>query len=137
MQQHTKVNLHNRFDIEIKDSRTGKVKQKAHAENIILNQAWEQILSADDWFDRIYYGTGTGTIAASRTELFTPLSNKVALSPVYSGDKNQNWYSLRQSITLLETEHVGSVLTEVGVGTASVLCTHALLKDMRKSSINH
>src|SRR5574344_2860706 len=119
-----KLNLHNRFDIEVKDAKTGEIKQKAYAENIILNQAWAQIMGTGNWFSYIKYGTGTGTISASRTALFAPLGNKVAASPTYTNDLASNYFSLRQSISNLENEHVGSTLTEVGIGTNTTRWTH-------------
>lgn len=131
-----KLNLHNRFDIEVKDAKTGEIRQKAYAENIILNQAWAQILSNIDWFDKIYFGTGTGTISATRTALFDPLSSKTATGSVWSEDITNNYFSHRQSISILENEHVGSTLTEVGVGTSTVLCTHAMLKDMNGNPVS-
>lgn len=130
------IRLHNRFDIEVKDSRTGEVRQKAYAENVILNQAWAQIMGTGNWFSYIKYGTGTGTISASRTSLFTPLGNKVAASPTYTNNLGSNYFSLRQSISILENEHVGSTLTEVGIGTNTTLCTHALLKDMNGNPVS-
>lgn len=132
------MKLHNRFDIEVKDSRSGKIKQKAFAENIILNQAWAQILGADiDWFNGIAYGTGTGTISATRTALFTPLSSKDATTAVYTVDLVNNHMSFRQNIVLLETEHVGAALSEVGIisSSSSTLCTHALIKDMNGNPV--
>lgn len=132
----TKVNLHNRFDVEVKDTRTGKIRQRAFAENVILNQAWAIILSNVDWFDRIYYGTGSGTISAARTALFTPLSNKVAANSIYTENIEDNWFSHRQSIAILENEHVGVTLSEVGIGTATTLCTHALMRDMNGNPVS-
>jgi len=136
MKQKMKMNLHNRFDIEVRDAGTGELKQKAYAENIILNQAWAQILvDGQDWFDHIKIGTGTGTIAASRTTLFTQLLTRLATDSVWSGDMSENWYSHRQKVVLIESEYVGSVITEVGIGPSTVLCTHALLKDMNGNQV--
>ena len=72
-----KISLHNRFDIEVRSCK-GKVKKKAFAENIILDGAWGQILNNTfgSWFNSIAYGTGTGTMSASRTTLFAPLSKQ-------------------------------------------------------------
>lgn len=130
------IRLHNRFDIEVKDAKTGEIKQKAYAENVILNQAWAQIMGTGNWFSHIKYGTGTGTISASRTSLFAQLGNKVAASPTYTNNLGSNYFSLRQSISILENEHVGSTLTEVGIGTNTTLCTHAMLKDMNGNTVS-
>ena len=133
-----KVSLHNRFDIEVRDSRTGKIRQRAYAENIILNQAWAQILATGrDWFNSIAYGTGTGTILATRTALFTPLSIKTATDSVFVSDFENNFLSHRQKIVLIETEHIGAQISEVGIASSSsnTLCTHALIKDMSGNSV--
>lgn len=135
-----KLNLHNRYDIEVVDSRTGKMRQKAQAENIILNGAWGQILNntLGSWFNSIAYGTGTGTMSAARTALFAPLSSKVATDSVYTLDNDNNYVSHRQKIVILENEHVGAQLSEVGIMSSrsgTPLCTHALIKDMNGNPV--
>lgn len=135
-----KLNLHNRYDIEVVDSRTGKMRQKAQAENIILDGAWGQILNntSGSWFNSIAYGTGTGTMSAARTALFTPLSSKVATDSVYTLDNANNYVSHRQKIVILENEHVGAQLSEVGIMSSrsgTPLCTHALIKDMNGNPV--
>lgn len=135
-----KLNLHNRYDIEVVDSRTGEMRQKAQAENIILDGAWGQILNntSGSWFNSIAYGTGTGTMSAARTALFTPLSSKVATDSVYTLDNANKYVSHRQKIVILENEHVGSQLSEVGIMSSrdgTPLCTHALIKDMNGNPV--
>ena len=39
-----KASIHNRFDIEVVDSRTGKIKQKVQAENVICTNLWTHYL---------------------------------------------------------------------------------------------
>jgi len=135
MKETLKANLHNRFDIEVRDAFTGELKQRAYAENIILDQAWATIIStAGSWFTKIYVGTGTGTLAATRNALFIPLTSKDVNTAVWGGAPKDGYYSLRRSITLLETEFVGVILTELGVGN-SILCTHAMLKDMNGNQV--
>ena len=133
------VKLHNRFTIEVRDAKTGELKQKAFAENIILNQAWEYIIPdngpASSWATHIHFGTGTGTIEATRTALFTPLGYRAASSSLFNFSPSEAWYSHQQRIVLLENEYNGSVLTEVGVGSTA-LCTHALLKDMNGNQVS-
>lgn len=141
MKQTLNAKIHNRFDLEVVDAQTGKVRQKAFAENIILNQSWEQILQQrrynPKWFSGIAFGTGTGTLAASRTTLFANLGNKTATERILGYDAENSVYNLRRKITLLETEYNGSVLTEVGIWdtVSSKLMTHALLKDMNGNTV--
>lgn len=129
------ANVHNRFDVEVIDCHSGRVKQRAMGENVVLNQAWPIIFSDADWADKIYFGTGTGTIAADRTTLFSPLASKVATDGVYEDHVDENYFSFKQSISILENEHVGATITEVGIGTTT-LCTHALLTDMNGNPIS-
>lgn len=134
-----KINLHNRYDIEVVDSQTGEMRQKAQAENIILNGAWGQILhSANgvDWFDKIAYGTGTGMMSVARTALFTPLDEAVATDSEFVLNNEDNYISHRQKITILENMHVGQQISEVGIKSETgVLCTHALIKDMNGNPV--
>ena len=64
------MNIHNKFDIEVIDTATGKVRQRAQAENVILDKLWTQ-LGREMWFTGIVYGSGTGTPSATDTSLFT------------------------------------------------------------------
>lgn len=128
-----KGKLHNRFDFELKDAKTGKVKERRYAENLILDQAWAEILKLNnDWAGYMKIGIGTGTLSASRTALFSQLDSRafVAANAVYSYDEADGHWSCLQSAQWTETEHVGQTITEVGLGTNTVLCTHALIKDM-------
>ena len=64
------MRLHNRFDIEIIDAKTGEIKQKAFAENVILNNWWSVIESNGIPFGNLAFGSGSGTPSASDTALF-------------------------------------------------------------------
>jgi hypothetical protein len=132
-------NIHNRFDIEVVDAETGKIKQRAQAENVICSQLWTRLLAPNTYFNYIFYGTGSGTPSLSDTALFTHLGYKAVAAPAYDYDWDEGWVSIRQRCQLSETENVGSTLTEVGIGygTASTnLVTHAMLKDMNGNTIS-
>lgn len=140
-----KAKLHNRFDIEVRDAKTGVLKQEAKAYNIVLNSAWAYILttafssSAFAWFRYIHFGKGTGTLSPSNTTLFNSLGYKEVTTPVYGYkyDVEEAWCSLRQRITLTENEYVGETITEVGIsGVVGTLCTHALLQDMNGNVVS-
>lgn len=133
--------IHNRFDVEVVDARTGKVRQRARGENVICNQLWTRMLSPATYFNYIHYGTGSGTPAASDTSLFTFLGYGApsTADDVYSIDYANGTVSLRRKIQLSETTANGSTLTEVGIGhytAASTLCTHAMLKDANGNQIS-
>ena len=133
-----RVNLHNRFDIEVIDAATGKVRQRAQAENCILNALWTRLLSPNTYFNYIHYGTGTGSPAAVDTSLFSFLGYLTPMDTVYTNDAENNYFSCRKLGQLSETAAVGDTLSEVGIAystTSSTLVTHAMLKDMNGNTI--
>jgi len=133
-----KFNIHNRFDIEVVDSRTGGVKQKAYAENIVLDSLWPRLLTPNTYFNYIFFGTGTGPLDSSRTSLFSHLSYKAASQKALTYNFDNGWVSSRKQCQLSESEYVGVQLSEVGIGYGTSntnLVTHALLKDMNGNTI--
>ena len=130
-----KASIHNRFELEVIDAKTGEVKQTAFAENIILDKLWTYMGA---YFQYIHYGSGTGTPVASRTSLFTFIAGKAA--SVHSADfSDAHTYYSKKFIQLSETEAVGQTLTEVGIAQgagSTTLVTHALLKDMNGNNIS-
>jgi hypothetical protein len=135
-----KVNLHNRFDVEVRDAKTGELKKQAYAENIILTALWTRMISSTSgYFNRIHLGTGTGTLSAARTSLFTFLSSRTVSNPTNVIDRENGFVSSRRSVTYAENELVGSIITEVGIAygdTSTNLVTHALLKDMNGNQVS-
>ena len=129
------ASIHNRFDIEVVDSKTGEIKKKAQAENVILNRLWT--VYTGNWNSYIQYGSGAGTPAATDTSLFTFIAS---VASAYNGSLFQNnIFSATTKITLLEAVAVGATLTEVGIAsgtTADTLVTHAMIKDMNGSPIS-
>jgi hypothetical protein len=75
------VNIHNKFDIEVLDITTGKIRQRAEAYNIVLDSMWTQLLGfSSSYFSWISFGTGSGTLDKSRTTLFNYLGTKTAVT---------------------------------------------------------
>lgn len=134
-------NIHNRFDIEVIDAKSGEIRQRAQAENIILDALWTKLLSASPAYNQyIHYGTGSGTPTANRTQLFTFLGSKQPAEEddYYDINYTVGTLSVRRKIVLSENEHVGATLTEVGIAygtSASNLVTHAMLKDMNGNTV--
>ena len=132
-----KVNLHNRFDIEVIDGKTGEVKQRAEAYNIVLDQMYTRLCGGSSYFGNIHFGTGTGTPTASRTSLFTHLGTKTAVNEeLIKAIPVSSW---KRKIVLNPEEFVGSTITEVGIAfgaTATNLVTHAMLKDSEGNPIS-
>ena len=81
MQVNQDVNIHNRFDIEVRDSITGKLKQKAVAYNIVLDQMYTRLCAGVNTYPtNIHFGTGNESISAERTSLFAHLGTKSAIT---------------------------------------------------------
>ena len=139
--QNLHASIHNRFDIEVVDSKTGKIKQKAQAENIICDNLWNYMFSGKMiWNKNIQYGSGSGTPSASDVSLFSFLGVGTPSDAVYNGNDFTKIASVTRHITLLETEQVGKTFTEVGISattsSSGSLCTHALIKDMNGNPIS-
>ena len=134
------ASIHNRFDIEVVDAKTGEVKQKAQAFNVICNKLWEYALisSASRYFNYIQYGSGTGTPAATDTALFKRVGSRSATGKTITINKEEFTGSLQRRISILETEAVGVEITEVGISkdSSNNLCTHAMLQDMNGNQIS-
>lgn len=133
--------IHNKFDIEVIDAKTGKVKQEAKAFNIVCNNLWTRLFAMSNYFNYIFYGSGTGTPSVEDTDLFEKIGygTIAAADDVYNIDYKQGVFSYRRKIQLSETVAVGKTITEVGIGystSAGTLCTHAMLQDMNGNAIS-
>lgn len=137
MQLNQNIKLHNRFDIEVRDSKTGTLKQTAVAHNILLDQIYTRLCAGNSYFVNIHFGTGTTTPVPSRTSLNNHLGTKVAvLEEVIKAFPISIW---KQKITLVPSEYVGSGISEVGIAFGSGVSnavTHALLKDAEGNPIS-
>lgn len=125
MKIESKVNFHNRFDIEINGAWVG------YAENIILNRAYNYICALNMQYAKyIHFGEGSGEPISNRDSLFSFVGQKSATTyeTVFSGEINK----MTRTITLNPEEYVGKTLTEIGFAngtTPNTLCTHAMIKD--------
>lgn len=76
MQNNLKNNLtvHNKFELTLKDAKTGRVKQVAYAENIVVDQFYGFLAhdngNKSSMFQYLAIGTGQGTPATTDTALF-------------------------------------------------------------------
>jgi len=133
------VKIHNRFDFYINDKPVAYGEseyQAGMAENIVLDQMYTRLCARSSYFVNIHFGTGTGTLSASRTSLFTHLGTKTAVNDAQSKALPTSWW--RQKIVLNPEEYVGSALSEVGIAfgsTSTNLVTHALIRDMNGNPI--
>lgn len=138
------VSIHNRFDIEVLDSVTGEVKQRARAFNVICDGLWTRLLHVGNYgwypwpyFNYILFGDGEGTPSHLDTELFHKIGHKEPSSPVSQIDMASGVAYTQRSITLQPAEYVDDTITEVGIGySATGLATHAMLEDMNGNPIS-
>ena len=77
------VGLHNEFEIVVTDAKTGKVKQTARAENIILNKLWDSYFTDYRKFNNIHFGSGsaTPTLSAQTCNWSIAAARKVSAAP--------------------------------------------------------
>ena len=135
MQIGTKVSFHNRFDIEVYDSSTGRLKQKGSAENIVLDRMYTRLCKFSSYFTQIVFGSGTDDLSPSRTTLFNREGSKSATTEeIIKGFPVSKW---TRSITLAPEEFVGVELTEVGISEHDTnINTHALIKDAEGNQLS-
>lgn len=142
MKVETSVALHNKFEATLVD-KEGRVKQRAIAENVVLN-SWYTAMNTAGTTPKMFgiiIGTGTGTPAITDTALFQRLGSKGGTigNVKILGD---NQYSMTVTVTFTENEGNG-LLTEVGVGYAysdystnqGTPNTHAMFTDAEGSTI--
>jgi len=136
MEVKQKINIHNRFDVEVRDV-DGNLKQEATGYNIVLDSMYNRLCGGNSYFDYIHFGTGTGTPVASGTSLFTHLGTKIGVNEEQvKAIPNSSW---KQKIVLAPEEYVGDTITEVGIAygsSSSYLVTHAMLKDSEGNPIS-
>lgn len=135
MKIETKVKLHNRFDIEVRDKDTGELKQTGVAENIILDRAYTRICTLNTYFSRIVFGSGTGELSPERQTLFGKLGSKVAT--FVESVKAYPTSKVTRRIVLNPEEFIGSTITEVGISEhETYINTHALIKDSKGNTLS-
>lgn len=140
------LSIHNKFDIEIVNAKTGEVTKKAEAYNIIKDALWTALLSysgnttSDPWFQSIYFGDGSGTPDPEQNGLFHMIDGKKGLDSIVEVFPTDGYAYHRRSITLGVSEYVGNTITEVGIGcyknSTRYICTHAMLQDMNGNQIS-
>jgi len=128
--------VHNRFDIEVRDAKTGELKQSCTCYNIILNSFFTKLVNRSSKLGYIHLGTGTGTPTVTRTSLFTFKVAREATT-VQTRKAYPTSY-VRKSITLSPADCVDCLFTEVGFGSgtsSTTLVTHSMLQDAEGNQI--
>lgn len=134
--------LHNEFEIVLRDSLTGEIKQSAKAYNIILNQFWDVFLSSSTQttINSIQFGSGTATPQATDTTLTTFMGSKSATrtSNDFTDWKSQGVLKLKATIRLEVAEFQNTSISEVGFAngnTSNQLRTKSTIKDTNGNPI--
>lgn len=139
-----KMGIHNRFDIEVVDVTTGKVKQRAQAFNVVCNSFLSAIVNFRT-ANSIQIGSGSGTPAATDTALFHYegyASDASTYSPYDTINRDRQFEGIwtRQiKRTIPNTSYAGKTFTEIGLATStsgSNIVTHAMLQDMNGNPIS-
>lgn len=133
------ASIHNRFDIEVIDSTSGQVKDKAYAENVICEQLWTRMFEGSSWNWAIQYGDGTGTPSSSDKSLFSYLGYITSTVHNMEYDYDNDVFVCTKKAVIDEVTAVGKTLTEVGIAyskTQDSLVTHAMLKDMNGNPVS-
>lgn len=122
------IKIHNRFDFDIKDARTGETIQKAQAENIVLDRMYGRLLISGTYFGNIVFGSGTGTLDPTRTTLFNWVGSKSASTESLVRSYPTSVWT--RSIRLGVDEYNGQTIREVGISNVTTdINTHALITD--------
>ena len=134
-----RASIHNRFDIEVVDAKSGEIKSKAVAHNVICNQLWTYLLKPGAYFQAIHYGTGAGTPSAADTQLFSFYAAINTFKETTFGADIENGVTwCRRSARIEPNEAIGAEISEIGIAQSTsqtTLCTHAMLKDMNGNQI--
>lgn len=134
-----KVKLHNRFDVQVVDAKSGKIKQTAVGYNVILNQFLNNRIQGGTYaVDGIQFGRGTGTISATRTSLFSAIAYHQGTRVATHYDFPTSYITIQ--IKLEANQYNGETITEVGLYLtnyyARFLATHALLTDAEGNQLS-
>ncbi|MCL2225640.1 MAG: hypothetical protein FWB96_11800 [Defluviitaleaceae bacterium] len=150
MQAKICATIHNRFEFELIDAKTGEIKQRAKAENAILEPMWHRVCAGLQFLNTIHLGGGTNIIEEvqasgiprARMDNFILARARVQVLPMFNA--GFPIASGTHRITLHPDEFEGETFSQVGIsfnGTATWngagnppvnawgLVTHALLED--------
>lgn len=112
------LGIHNRWDIEVIDAKTGEVKQTATGYNVICDAYFDAFSDSDyNWpiFGAIEYGTGTGVPSSSDTGLFQHYGYLTFLHNIKEHvDMDAGIYSITRKYILNPEDAIGIDITEMG-----------------------
>lgn len=133
--------IHNRFDIEVVDATTGKVKQTARAFNTVLDTWWKY---PTNQIQAIAYGRGSGVPSRTDTDLFSKIGTVGTNATIDTSTYLKGYITATCRAQLDPSTAVGETITEVGLckyytsGSYGYYApvTHAMLQDMNGNPIS-
>lgn len=143
------ISMHNKFKLELRDAKTGKLKQEAYAYNLITDAFFADFTDMINHNNRanlatcinyICLGSGTGTLDPARTDMFNKLGY-YGNSTYETGPEAKDTY-VTKKIVLSETTLANTTITEVGLWgydtdpSYNQLHTHALIEDSEGNPIS-
>lgn len=143
MEHKINLNLHNKWDIVVRDANTNQEVSRAVGYNIILNTFWDYFIHATNVTTNILgfiqFGSGTTAPSASNTALTAIIGGKAAGNEVrtYTDWNTNGIMTIQRSCRLEASEYNGTTIGEVGFATAAAsgLRTHSLIKDQNGNAI--
>ena len=111
------IHLHNRFDLQLIDSITGKIKQTAQAENVVLDAFWNKATNLHIMLLGVGLGTGSGTPSSTDNGLF---------KSAFASDQYTEYNRIKLEHKLPTSTLIGSFTFPASssyVGTLTEICT--------------
>lgn len=137
MNSNVQIDLHDKFELQLVDAKTGIIKGEYQSYNIVLNSFfWGMLVQQSDTWEimQVAVGTGTGTLDVTRTALFDHKGAAYLTCESFelldNGVNKVVYYG-----TFTETQ-VPFNLTEIGLlGSRGTLATHSLITDSEGNPI--
>lgn len=127
--------VHNRFDVEVRDARTGELKQEAKGYNVVLDNYFNLLF--DNASPRLYsigIGSGTGVPKETDINFFNFVGSKYA--DVVEKVKGYPTSYIKKKMVLNPEQYVGISITEVGFcNFLKTVVTKSMLKDSEGNNI--
>ena len=130
--------IRNTFDFELKDAKSGEIKQTFQSHNIVLDNFFKAIMVGSSTITYMWLGQGIGTPIKTGTALFSYRGGYSTTRSNIQWDLDGNG-STEYTIVLNETQMNGNI-TEVGLSlgstvNASSLLTHSMITDGENNPI--
>lgn len=132
------LGIHNKFEVEVVDSITGKVKQKAVGYNVLTNNFFS---AGYMYATQILFGDGSGTPSSSDYTLFNYVGYVGTNVYARNYDRQNGVFSITRKGVVGTSVAVGKNITEVGLGiyhssNRTEASSHAMLQDQNGNPIS-